>query len=188
MRLILKVVAPIFILFLILNHRTSNDFQFDCEDFSCWNGIIVGETTYNETLRLLTYIHGAERIATHQTSIDWYVGLDQTNGTVSFTKNGISNHLSVNFFDDQLTIKQIMSRIGDPDSVSVTGASTCIGAYVLFKDEGITAWLMRRDPSIGIYPDQVVESIQLISTNQVETMTFGSTPIAWQGYVDYCEL
>ena len=186
MRPILKTALPIFVLFLILSHRVSTDLDLDCEDYSCWNGIIMGETTYDETLRLLTFVHGAERITTRQASIEWYVGFDLTNGSVFFTKKGISNQLFVNFFHDQLTIEQIISRIGNPDSVIITRSTRCTGAFVFFKDKGMLVALTRRDSIIGIYPDQVVEIIQLIPLKQVETMTFASTPIAWQGYIDYC--
>lgn len=186
MRLILKIVTPIFILFLILSHQVSTDLVFDCEDFSCWNGIIVGETTYNEALRLLTFVHGANHVIPYETSIDWMP--DRASGIVRFTEDGISNELFINFFDDRLTIQQVISRIGNPDSVHITGLTVCGVAFAFYKDEGMVAWLTRRDSITGVYPDQIVETINLLPKDQAETMLFGSEPIEWQGYLDYCEL
>ena len=188
MRLILRIIAPIFIFFLILNYRISTDLIFDCEDFSCWDGIIMGETTSDEVARLLAFRYGAENFSMTETGMNWHPELAST--AVLFTENGTSNELFVHFPDDQITIEQIISRLGNPDSVTIRrrGSSVCDRAFVLFYDEGLIVWLIQRTAIVGVYPEQVVEVLQMAQPEQIASLPLESEPIEWQGYVDYCEL
>ena len=166
-----------------------------CTSFNCWDGIVPGSTTLLEAQTLLETRHGEQNVILNRYNIEWETGSrsEYRGGSLRFDEQGVIYDITIGFSNNQLTVAELISRIGEPSfvwvAVAFSSESRCAGVIIAYPYVGVFAILFPEGDSVGIHPAQSIQGVTLLPLDEAEDWT--STDhwlLEWQGYGDYCEL
>lgn len=192
MPLILKTAIPIFTICLILVMAYSTDDLLDCSDFHCWDGIVVGETTYNEALKRIEIRHGWRNVSVegirHQVgTIRYHENNPLSDGIIRPDQHGTIFELYIGFQDSNLQVADVISYIGEPTAVFTKGFNQCDTA-LYYQEIGLMIWLDAQLNTTVVGADQSIEILHMIRPDiNAERVISGETVTEWDGYQDYCK-
>ncbi len=191
MRLLLKITFPIFAWILVLIGTLSNQGALDCQNFQCWDGIVAGQTSYDEAVYLLNYHHDDLAINRLSYGIGWYQfdAISQFNGFISVDENDVVSDINISYIINSPSVGEMINQLGTPSAIYVATERPCGFAYLLYEERGMMVWLGSQSGSLQVDPAYPIHGLQFIPISFAQRYrTPHATRLQWQGYTDYCEL
>lgn len=194
MRLI-PAVSLIFVAYLMTIGVISSDKPFDCSNFRCWDGIVVGETTLPQAQRLLEHFHDRQNRYSYTSNITgwFFIDWDQSDnpplhGSVGSSDNVLVTRMRITFGSRYLRVDELMSITGVEPVVYVRIGAKCNIMLIFNGDREIVAELDPQETSIGVQPHLPIRTLTILMPQEPLYINFPDIPtLEWQGYTNYCE-
>lgn len=157
----------------------------------CWLGIELNQTTEQEAKEILITHYGVYNV---DDTVPPYVRWSTTKpeevsrgGWVKIHDNIVVS-VNVKFRQGAIVVDNLIGDMGYPEYVETVQTADrlgCAGAYLHYPSLGISAILFPHQGKVGVFGDQSVNEIDLITPGG-QLMPLDSWIEEWKGYGDYC--
>lgn len=104
---------------------------------SCWDGIIIGETTLDDATKLLQYVRSKENVFFSPAELNWYPHPNMQGAIFSIDGQTVTEIiLSI---DTGLPLDQFTAQTGVPTRISLSFAPDCVHPYIIYDQRHFIA-------------------------------------------------